>query len=143
VTFCSDHRWVLPGRVRQIVLECCLHDNSAKFDLRVAVVMPDHVHMIFTPLVNLQAMEVYSLAEIMDAIKGASAHKVNRALGRKGRVWQPESFDHVLRSSENLDATMGYLLENPVRAGLVKEWTVYPWLWKKPFVNPFAPALNS
>ena len=79
----------------------------------------------------------------MDAIKGASAHKVNRALGRKGRVWQPESFDNVLRSSENLDATMGYLLENPVRAGLVKEWTVYPWLWKKPFVNPFAPALNS
>ena len=42
--------------------------------------------MIFTPLVNRQAMEIYSLAEIMDAIKGASAHGVNKALGRKGRV---------------------------------------------------------
>jgi REP element-mobilizing transposase RayT len=142
VSFCTKHRWVLPQQVRQIVLECCLRDNGAKFDLRVAVVMPDHVHMIFTPLVNQLAMEIHSLAEIMDAIKGASAHRINKILGRKGRVWQAESFDHVLRSSENLDAKIAYLLENPVRAGLVEEWADYPWLWKKPLVNPFAPALQ-
>jgi REP element-mobilizing transposase RayT len=141
VTFCTDHRWILPERVRSIVLNCCVHNNGKKFDLRVAVVMPDHVHMIFTPLVDREAMEVCSLAEIMDAIKGASAHKVNKALGRKGRVWQPESFDHVVRSSEGLDAKIQYLLENPVRRGLVAEWADYPWLWRKPFVNPFAPAL--
>ncbi len=85
-------------------------------------------------------MEVYSLAEIMDAIKGASAHKVNKLLGCKGTVWQAESFDHVLRSSESLDAKIIYLLENPVRAGLVRDWVEYPWLWKKRFVNPFAPG---
>ncbi len=95
--------------------------------------------MIFTPLVNQRAMEIYSLAEIMDAAKGASAHRVNRVLSRKGRVWQPESFDHVVRSAENLDAKIVYLLQNPVRLGLVNEWTEYPWIWKKPFVNPFAP----
>ena len=140
VTFCTDHRWILPERVRSIVLECCRHDNGKKFDLRISVVMPDHVHMIFTPLVNREAMEVYSLAEIMDAVKGAAAHKINRALGRKGRVWQPESFDHVLRSSENLDAKIEYLLQNPVRLGLVRDSTEYPWIWKKPFVNIFAPS---
>jgi len=140
VTFCTDHRWILPERVRSIVLDCCLHDNAEKFDLRVAVVMPDHVHLIFTPLVDHEAMEIYSLANIMDAIKGVSAHKINQALGRKGRVWQPESFDHVLRSSESLDVKIQYLLENPVRKGLVKEWADYPWLWRKAFVNPFAPA---
>jgi len=102
--------------VRSIVLECCLHDNGKKFDLKVAVVMPDHVHLIFTPLIDYEAMEVFSLAKIMDAIKGASAHKINKALHSKGRVWQPESFDHVLRSSESLDAKIAYLLENPVRA---------------------------
>ncbi|MGA8868052.1 MAG: transposase [Candidatus Sulfotelmatobacter sp.] len=129
--------------MRPIVLRCCLHDNGVKFDLRVAVVMPDHVHMIFTPWVDEEAMEVYSLAEIMDSIKGASPHKINKTLGRKGRVWQPESFDHVLRSLERLDAKIGYLLENPVRAGLVAKWADYPWLWKKPSVNPFAPASPS
>ena len=104
--------------------------------------MPDHVHMIFTPLVNTEAMEIYSLAEIMDAVKGASAHKVNKMLGRKGQVWQAESFDHVLRSSEGLDAKVQYLLENPVRLGLVADWTDYPWLWKKAYVNPFDLASN-
>jgi REP element-mobilizing transposase RayT len=140
LTFCTDHRWILPERVRSIVLDSCVHDNGEKFDLRVAVVMPDHVHMIFTPMID-QVMEVFSLAEIMDAIKGSSAHKINKALGRKGRVWQSESFDHVLRSSENLDAKIEYLLENPARAGLVNDWTKYPWLWRKPFVNPHGPAL--
>jgi REP element-mobilizing transposase RayT len=120
-------------------LNSCLHDNGKLFDLKIAVVMPDHVHLIFTPLINYEAMEVCSLAQIMDAIKGASAHKINKALRRKGRVWQPESFDHVLRSSENLDAKIEYVLENPVRRGLASIWTSYPWIWKKPFVNLFGP----
>ncbi|MBV8052107.1 MAG: transposase [Acidobacteriaceae bacterium] len=55
--------------------------------------MPDHVHMIFTPLLNDPTMEVSSLATIMDRIKGASAHLINLALGGTGRVWQTESFD--------------------------------------------------
>ena len=142
VTFCTYRRWVLPERVRFLDLESCLHDNGGKIDLRVAVVMPDHVHMIFTPLVNRQAMEIYSLAEIMDAIKGASAHRINKTLVRKGRMWQAESFDHVLRSSESLDAKVQYLMENPVRRGLVSDWADYPWLWKKTCLNPFALASN-
>jgi REP element-mobilizing transposase RayT len=140
VTFCTDHRWVLPERVRSLVLECCLHDNGKKFELRAAVVMTDHVHMIFTPLVDAEAMEVCSLAAIMDAVKGASAHKVNKALNRKGRVWQAESFDHVLRSSESLDAKVQYLRENPVRRGLVGDWRRYRWIWTKPLGNPFTSA---
>jgi len=137
VTFCTDRRWILPEPVRSIALGCCLHDNGDKFDLRVAVIMPDHVHIIFTPLVDHDAMEVCSLAEIMNGIKGTSAHAINKALGRRGRVWQAESLDHVVRSSEELDAKIQYVLDNPVRRGLVGAWTDYPWLWKKAFVNPF------
>jgi REP element-mobilizing transposase RayT len=137
VTFCTDRRWILPPEIRSLVLESCLHDNGIQFDLKVAVVMPDHVHLIFTPLIDYDAMEVWSLGRIMDSIKGASAHRMNKVLGRKGRVWQAESFDHVLRTSENLDAKIEYLLENPVRRGLVGDWRGYPWLWVKPYVNPF------
>jgi REP element-mobilizing transposase RayT len=117
-----------------------LHDDGLKLKVHAAVVMPDHVHMIFTPLVNGQAAEIYSLAEIMDAIKGASAHKINRVLGRTGRVWQTESFDHVLRSSESLDHKIQYLLGNPVRRGLVATWQEYRWLWYRPSPSPFNPA---
>ena len=99
LTFCTHLRWILPETARDLVLASCLRDNDSKIDISAIVVMPDHVHMIFTPLVNLEAREVYSLGEIMDAIKGASAHKINRQLGRTGKVWQTESFDRVLRSS--------------------------------------------
>jgi hypothetical protein len=77
----------------------------------------------------------------MEAIKGASSHKINRALGRKGSVWQAESFDHVLRSSESLDAKIAYILANPIRAGLVTKWEDYPWLWRRPAQVPCVPKL--
>ena len=100
--------------------------------------MPDHVHLIFTPLIDYEAMEVFSLERIMDAIKGASAHRINKALHRKGGVWQAESFDHVLRCSENSDTKIEYLLQNPVRSGLAREWQRYRWLWKKAYANPYS-----
>ena len=108
-------------------------------DLYIAVVMPDHVHLIFTPLIDNQKREVCSVAQIMNAIKGASAHKINKALHRSGRVWQAESFDHVVRSSESLDSKVQYLLENPVRKCLANRWQEYPWIWQKTSKNPYAP----
>ncbi len=36
--------------------------------------MPDHVHLIFTPLYHGDCL--YSVAEIMQAIKSVSAHKM-------------------------------------------------------------------
>ncbi|MGO9127364.1 MAG: transposase [Terriglobales bacterium] len=108
-----------------------LHSRSrTKIELLVAVVMPDHVHLIFTPLVR--EMATCSLAEITNAIKGAAAHKINQALQRKGRIWQSESFDHVIRSSESLGQKIQYLLDNPVRRGLVRHWMDYPWTWHDP-----------
>jgi putative transposase len=132
VTFCTYERWELPTIARMIALECCLHDHESKIRVEVVTVMPDHVHIIFRPLINVLAKEVYSLAEIMDGIKGASAHRINRELRRHGRVWQTESFDRVLRSSESLDQKIDYVLNNPVRSGLVMVVTDYPWIWKKP-----------
>ena len=101
------------------------------------LVMPDHVHLILTPLINLTERRVWLLPEILDAIKGASAHRINRQLGHKGSVWQEESFDHVLRGSERLRDRVQYVLENPVRRGLVGQWEEYRWLWVRPFENPF------
>jgi REP element-mobilizing transposase RayT len=113
------------------VLECCLHDHDIRFDLHVAVVMPDHAHLILTPLINTEVARVCSLAEIMCAIKGVSSHHINRRLCRNGRIWQEESFDHVLRSSEGLDEKIAYVMNNPVRKGLVSRAEEYPWLWAK------------
>ncbi|HZQ95634.1 MAG TPA: transposase [Candidatus Sulfotelmatobacter sp.] len=132
ITFVTRSRWTLPDQARDIALSSCRHDHRRKYELYVALVMPDHVHLILTPLVNESAKEMYSLIEIMRGIKGASARAINESLGRHGPVWQEESFDHVLRSSEGLDAKVAYVLQNPVRKGLVADWRSYPWAWERP-----------
>ena len=114
ITFCTKNRWTLPDWARDIVLGCCQNDDGVRYDLHAAVVMPDHVHIILTPLTDVARALVIPLAEIMKAIKGGSAHAINLRRGR-GTVWQEESFHHVLRSSDSLDAKVQYVLENPVR----------------------------
>jgi len=86
--------------------------------------------MIFTPLSDIEGRP-YGLAEIMSGIKGASAHAINKTLNRKGRVWQPESFDHILRSDEKAFDKSQCICENPARKGLVKKMDDYPWIWRE------------
>jgi hypothetical protein len=101
------------------------------------------LHVILTPLIDPKRRLIVSLIEIMRSIKGASAREINQRLHRQGSVWQEESFDHVLRSFENLDAKIDYLLQNPVRAGLVQEWQMYRWVWRRPVANPYAPPKTA
>ena len=130
VTFVTLNRWVLPESVRSLVLKHCLHDHGIKYHLHGLIVMPDHVHMIISPLKDAQG-NPFGLAQIMNGIKGASAHSINKALGRRGHVWQREFFDHVLRSDESAQNKVQYVCENPVRKGLVKKVDDYPWLWRE------------
>ena len=103
--------------------------------------MPDHVHLILTPLVDRH--HIVSLVEILKAIKGTSAHKINRQLGVHGPIWQEESFDRIVRSSESLDAKVAYILENPVRKRLVDHWREYRWIWQPPEQTPQTEFLTS
>jgi REP element-mobilizing transposase RayT len=132
VSFVTKLRWELPPWAREITLFSCRQDHRSKYELYVAVVMPDHVHLILTPLVDENRREINSLADIMRNIKGASARAIDQGLRRSGPVWQEESFDHVLRSSEGLDVKVDYVLDNPVRGGLVRHWREYRWAWRRP-----------
>jgi REP-associated tyrosine transposase len=131
VTFVTKSRLLLPDWARTVVLDCCTYGHDKKYNLRVAVVMPEHVHLILTPLVDLERSSMFHLHKILRSIKSFSARKINEELSR-GALWQEESFDHVLRSSENLDAKIAYVLANPVRRGLVNLPEEYLWLWRKP-----------
>ena len=127
ITFRTHHDWILPPPARDEVLKTCLQGNGLKFVLHAVVVMPNHVHLALTPLNDADGP--FSIPEIMQAIKGGAAHRVNKILGRKGPVWQEESFDHVPRSVEKLESQILYIINNPVRAGLAKTSEKYPWLW--------------
>jgi REP element-mobilizing transposase RayT len=120
---------MLPESVRDIVLDACVGDNGSKISVHVAIVIPDHVHLLFTPLQD-DGSTTYGLAEIMHGIKSTAAHAVNRQLGRSGSVWQSESFDRLLHRDESIAQKAEYICENPVRAGLVGAADEWPWIWR-------------
>jgi len=130
ITFSTFKRWELPESERGLVLNHCLHDHNIKIQMHGAVVMPDHVHLVLTQLKDPLG-NIYGLAEIMNGIKGASAHSVNKALKRHGPVWLYESFDRILRTDESILQKVEYICQNPVRKELVYCMDDYPWLWRE------------
>jgi len=130
VTFRKATKEPFSGAARCLILERCVYGDGTRFHLHAAVVMPEHVHLLMTPLRDAHG-DVLALAEILKGIKGASARSVNQLLGHSGPVWQEESFDHVVRSEESLEQKIEYIRQNPVRRGLVKTPKEYPWLWRR------------
>jgi REP element-mobilizing transposase RayT len=128
VTFCKLSHDAFCDRARDLVLQHCIHEHRKRIDLHAVVVMPDHVHLLFTALTDTEGWP-YPTQKILKMIKGTSARDINRALGSGGPVWQDESFDHVLRSQESLEEKIEYVRMNPVRAGLVQKPEDYKWLW--------------
>jgi REP element-mobilizing transposase RayT len=131
VTFCTAARLPPPGEARDLVLEHCLREQGKRIHLYAAVVMPDHVHLLFLPLRDEDGWP-FPLIDIMQCLKGATAHRINKLLHRSGPVWEEESFDHVLRSDESLKDKAEYIRQNPVRRGLVQKAGDYRWLWVHP-----------
>jgi REP element-mobilizing transposase RayT len=89
--------------------------------------MPTHVHLLFTALED-QLGNPFPLAEIMKGIKGSSARSINEWLGRRGQLWQDESFDRIMRAGEFQDK-LEYIITNPITAGLAASPEEYKWTW--------------
>ncbi len=100
----------------------------ARILLHAVVIMPDHVHLLLRPLRDPNGWP-YPLVDILQCLKGSTAHRINKLLSRAGPVWEEESFDHVLRSDESLKHKVEYIRQNPVRRGLVGRPEDYRWLW--------------
>jgi REP element-mobilizing transposase RayT len=127
VTFRTKDDLFLPPAARSIAMKHCLFENGRKIELHAAVIMSNHVHLLFTPLEN-DGGEPFSLAEIMKGIKGTSARNINKLLGRTGTLWQDESFDRIMRAGE-FQSKFEYIVANPINAGLTSKSGEYPWLW--------------
>lgn len=88
------------------------------------VIMPDHVHFFCTE----QAAGVrHDLSRFIGGWKEWTAKETRGIVRDSGPLWQEEFFDHVLRSDESYGEKWAYVRENPVRAGLVNSWQVWPY----------------
>jgi REP element-mobilizing transposase RayT len=134
--------WLKDENVANLVAESLKYRDGKVYKLHCFCVMPNHVHVIFTPFLNERTLtEVkYSnplmfesseptLGEIMQSLKGYTAHEANKILNRQGQFWEVESYDHEVRNEEEFGRIVKYVLNNPVKAGLVKNWQDWQWNW--------------
>jgi len=114
---------VLDPEERTLVLNHVRAGNARFYDLIAAVVMPDHAHVLLRPVNQLD------LPRIMKGIKGVSARMLNQRRGTSGALWQDESFDRIIRDQREYGEKLAYMLDNPVKAGLVEDGFRYPWIF--------------
>ncbi len=104
----------------EIVANALRHFDGDRYHLISYVVMPNHVHVILAPAVE------HDLATILHSWKSFTAHSINKLLDRTGALWQPEYYDHLIRSEQDLANQIDYILQNPEKAGL-SDW---PWVYR-------------
>jgi putative transposase len=96
----------------KIVADSLAFFNGDRYEMTDFVVMPNHVHVL------VAFPDENSMLRQCDSWKHFTALKINRALNRKGRLWQQDGFDHLVRSTEQFDCLRSYLENNPKRANL-------------------------
>lgn len=100
---------------RKLVHELMALHAERRAETLCYVVMPDHLHW-------LMCLQEGTLSDTVRRLKGRSAYAIGHA------VWQPNYFDHAVRSNEDLHTMARYIVANSLRAGLVKRLGDYP-LW--------------
>jgi type I restriction enzyme R subunit len=96
----------------RIVHDSLLHFDGDRYRMGDFVIMPNHVHLL----------AVFSTAEAMkeqcDSWLHYTAFRINQVTGEKGKFWQQEPFDHLVRSPQQYEYLRQYIADNPSKARL-------------------------
>ncbi len=141
--------WLNDERVASKVAESLHYRDGKVYRLDAFTIMSNHVHTVIKPLPldeskstlselgpaknELQShhSEYYSLAAIMQSLKGYTAHEANQLLDREGEFWAHESYDHCIRDADEWQRIVAYVLNNPLKAGLVQRWQDWKWNYRR------------
>src|SRR5262249_12359976 len=127
---------------RDIVLAAIRHWDGTRWDVLVAVVMPDHVHVLACPLP--EGCGRWELGGLVHSVKSFSAHQITKqrkkqngcVVGPPSRgssfIWQDERYDRWMRDEDEIAEKWEYIVDNAVKAGLAELPERYPWLYQKP-----------
>jgi len=132
----KSEKYLIIPEIGQLVHDKIVGFHEKRYNLICSSVMPNHVHLLFedyqlkTPETNILGKDKdYPVAQTMRYIKGGTAREANSILGKTGNFWQKESYDHYIRNDNEMDNVINYILQNPVKAGLVDDWTLWPWTY--------------
>ena len=116
----KDRRRVFADPAVAAAAVCVLRERAAVTGVSVYAycVMPDHVHVVLAPSLECDVVKFV----------GQFKNLAQRAAWRHGVVgafWQASFWDHFLHADEDIERVVSYVLENPVRRGLVSHWPEY------------------
>lgn len=100
------------SELAQIVADSLKHSDGDRYVLTYFVVMPNHIHLLAA------FPEETAMLTQCESWKHFTAVRINRLLGRKGRFWEQDSFDHLVRTQEQFEYLRRYIAENPAKARL-------------------------
>ncbi|OYP38556.1 hypothetical protein CGZ80_01795 [Rhodopirellula sp. MGV] len=95
-----------------IVADSLSHFDGKRYRLGDFIVMPNHVHL----LASFPSEE--TMIGQCDSWLHYTAWKINQQLGNKGKFWQQEPFDHLVRSPEQYQYLCNYIRDNGTKANL-------------------------
>ncbi|MGV3485810.1 MAG: hypothetical protein ACO1RT_15440 [Planctomycetaceae bacterium] len=99
-------------RVAEIVAASLQHFDGDRYELTDFVVMPTHVHVLAA------FSDEDRLLKQCESWKHFTATNFNRLIGLRGRFWQQDGFDHLVRSVPQSEYLRGYIANNPSKAKL-------------------------
>ena len=138
----NTRNWLARPGVPEIVLaNLDWLEKQRGWNVYAVTVLANHVHLL---LRNNEGRSAELLGDISQ-YKNYVARQANRLLGRTGDFWAREGFDHWCRDEAKVVGVARYICANPVKAGLVKVWTDWPWTqcvqWLRPDLST-AGAMN-
>lgn len=98
-----------------IVQQALQFFDGERYDLIEWVIMPNHVHVLIRLHVG------WTLDRLVHSWKSFTANEIAKILGTQGRLWQRDYWDRYIRDEAHYNATMFYIRNNPVKAGLVEK----------------------
>ncbi len=109
--------------VEKSVVSMCLEHlryiiDEYFFSVYVYCFMPSHLHLLL-----VGKSEIADLRKAVKIFKQKSGYNFKQEYQKS--LWQSSFYDHVLRKDEDIERVARYILENPVRAGLVKNFWEY------------------
>src|ERR1700751_2718908 len=109
----SKERWA------RLLVDTIYHYRGTAYLLHEFVVMPDHLHILLTPLTSLE--------KAVQFIKGGFSYRAKKELGSNLEVWQKGFSDHRIRDASDYRSHQVYIQQNPVRKGLCERAEEYPY----------------
>ena len=125
----------------RLFFKCLLQHRGDAYQLHEFVLMPDHFHLLITP--------VAALEKAVQLIKGGFSFRAKKALGSNLEIWRRGFADHRIRDAEDYDRHLHYIHLNPVKKHLCaapleyRYSSAYPGWKSDPIPQWLKPPLNE